>query len=729
MHLKCVINANTTWTNFRCQVHIITSVIPESQNILNVSESCSFSFLFIILRQFSCFLFLFKELQSKVNEIDVLEQQISEIQINVEPPSTKKTKKKVKTNGKKKSNSPAPQQLEDRKLVAQENTKSSKVTDPTTLVDSFFMNNDSNQVKQELEFKDKVKTTTELTPPHASTLDQAKDLPTLHNYQPFQPFQPGHVIQNVQHVQPGPVQYLDQFQPGGPQPGGPQLQHGYNLEQYQPENIIYIDQFQSGTPPYNMEQHYPGPVQYQEQYQIGTSLQFQSGHAPNIQQPEQLGQFQPFLHMDPPGTNLPMPIESQQQQGQLNPTGTMIGVDGLLLGYQPHNNTVGYQQQQQQQQHGGKNHHLQYQGTVAKFIRDRREEDKAYGFIDAQSITEKGMPRSKNSTAPTSTTEVAGDVGGREQKPNDMFFSAHSVQSNLLDLQRGDEVEFRKFVSNKALARNNNKAKAANVTVVKLSRRDHDTLSDYLDKVKGILEPYSTNSRQRQRALYNRRIGLSRRGGFGGRLDSGDGEEREEKVEYDPQQMLKLISSPIVWQCVAEQISTSETSNSNSAEDGGDALLEKFLSTIMLLHDKIRTLDERFRQVLLHITSEHKFFNPVRGRFRGYVDKLANGWKSIGDTSTNNDDFQFFDSESSDDSIGSPHYMRRHRARNLSKTQRRKAELDSKKKTRVLAQKFLNLVAKVIKHKRVFFFFVSMSYILFCLLLYSYQFVINFIFL
>ena len=146
--------------------------------------------------------------------------------------------------------------------------------------------------------------------------------------------------------------------------------------------------------------------------------------------------------------------------------------------------------------------------------------------------------------------------------------------------------------------------------------------------------------------------------------------------------MIKLICSPIVWQCVAEQISICDNHQNNghysTTINNSDRLLEKFLKIMLLLHGKIRTLDERFRQVLLHITSEHKFFNPVRGRFRGYVDHLANSWKAVGDSAINND--SDFDSDSSDDSIRS--------------WARRRAESDTKKK-RELTQKFLNLIAKV----------------------------------
>ena len=277
-------------------------------------------------------------------------------------------------------------------------------------------------------------------------------------------------------------------------------------------------------------------VQYLNQIQLESSGnipakgQFQHGPSPNVH--FQPGELQlnnvPILPVDLSGIN-PMNIESEQiqaiNQPPLLPSQTLVGVDSLLLGYHPTTNTA-TQLQQQRVDNKNPHHHLQYQGTIANFIRDRREEDKAYGFINSQSITEKGVPRNKSNSV--QTTETGAD---REQKSKDIFFSAHSVQSNLLDLQRGDEVEFRIFISNKA-ARNNSKPKAANVTVIKLSKRDNDTLSDYLDKVKAILEPESTSmatqhNRRMQRMGRFERGGY--RGGFRGGLDSGDEENDKEE--------------------------------------------------------------------------------------------------------------------------------------------------------------------------------------------------------
>ena len=179
-------------------------------------------------------------------------------------------------------------------------------------------------------------------------------------------------------------------------------------------------------------------------------------------------------------------------------------------------------------------------------------------------------------------------------------------------------MEFRVFIShnNKARNNNNNKPKAANVRVVKLSKRDHGKLLDYLEQVEKLLQPAVAIAGE-----FNK-VGLFRDDIYNEYSDrrnmsamNVDDEENQDNGigQYDSSQTMKLLSSPVVWQCIAEQISQYQN---------GDVLVEKFLEVILLLHERIRTLDERFRQVLLHITSEHKFFNPVRGRFRSYVDQF-----------------------------------------------------------------------------------------------------------
>ena len=254
---------------------------------------------------------------------------------------------------------------------------------------------------------------------------------------------------------------------------------------------------------------------------------------------------------------------------------------------------------------------IQYQGKVATFIRKDEEGKRPFGFITCPELQDK-----------KDLEETTAGINDNK-KSDDTFFSFQDVQSNLLDLQRGDEVEFRLFVSHNKAARNNNKPKAANVTVVKLSKRDHGTIFDYLEQVEKLLQPAAFVDAQEVNKVDFYRDGIfddyddirrGRRRSHDLFTALSDDEKRGNDVgKYDPSQTMKLLSSPVVWQCLAEQI---------SQHQNGDALLEKFLDTIMLLHDKIRTLDERFRQVLLHITSEHKFFNPVRGRFRNYVDQL-----------------------------------------------------------------------------------------------------------
>ena len=237
-----------------------------------------------------------------------------------------------------------------------------------------------------------------------------------------------------------------------------------------------------------------------------------------------------------------------------------------------------------------KRERLQYQGIIANFIR-KNDGKTPFGFITCLELQNQRQG-----------TGVA--VADENKKSDDIFFSSQDVQSNLLDLQRGDKVEFRIFVSKKA---NNAKPKAANVTVLKLSKRKQQAIFEYIDQVKGLLQPESDiikPDRNNQSQFEGNH--------FSDLSEDEDGNNKTYE-KYDPRRTMKLLSSPVVWQCLAEQISLYEN---------GDTLLENFLEVVLMLHEKIRTLDERFRQVLLHVTSEHKFFNPVRGRFRSYVDQF-----------------------------------------------------------------------------------------------------------
>ena len=459
---------------------------------------------------------------------------------------------------------------------------------------------------------------------------------------------PGSLIHDGSHFQHGAIQNT----------GHLQLRPVPNMGDLQPVSVPDMGHFPPGPIP-NIGYLQHRPVQNMAHFPSGPIPimgPFPSGHFPNMDHTQPMrSEIPPLVH----GAT-PLNVASCLPYPQLTPE-TVVELDSLLLGYQP--TSV---QQSPNQQRVDKKHHLQYQGTVARFIRDKNEEGKAFGFIQSHSIIEKGIGKPSDmvkggTTLPKTTT----DNGERaDQKLSDIYFSFHTVQSNLLDLQRGDEVEFRIFVSKKA---NNAKPKATNVTVVKLSKRKQQMIFDYIDQVKGLLQPESDNIKPDRR--YQHRFG---RNHF---ADSDEDEDGNKKTgeEYDPRQTMKLLSSPVVWQCLAEQISLYENS---------DQLLEKFLEVVLMLHEKIRTLDERFRQVLLHVTSEHKFFNPVRGRFRSYVDQLTNNNR------TNNNNIRFF---YSDDTDSDEYGFASSRAANY-KDQRKMKIFES---PRDLVQKFLILVAKV----------------------------------
>ena len=277
-----------------------------------------------------------------------------------------------------------------------------------------------------------------------------------------------------------------------------------------------------------------------------------------------------------------LPPQPLTEQPPSNPAEACHVSNSLLLGYQPKGQWDTTSDQQQKQRIDTRN--LQYRGTVEKFI--RKKGGNAFGFID--SICEKD-------TGQQWKTQDETKKGGNYKKADDMFFSFNEVQSNLLDLQRGDVVEFRIFLSKKF---QNSKQKAANVTVVKLTKRSHRTLLEYIKLVKKLLYPEEKpNPWSYDWTQLKSRFGFGFDSDF---LDEGDGRRKEGDTdeEYVPRHIMKLLSSPTVWQCVAEQISTlEEEKDEDDEEDCGDAMLEEFLEVILMLHQKIRTLDERFRQV------------------------------------------------------------------------------------------------------------------------------------
>ena len=228
-----------------------------------------------------------------------------------------------------------------------------------------------------------------------------------------------------------------------------------------------------------------------------------------------------------------------------------------------------------------KKRRMQYQGQVVSVIR-KNDGKTPFGFIRCEELLNSGViEKSEN------------------DKQNDIFFSFDDVQSNQLDLKKDDDVEFRIFISK----RTGQKPKAANVMVLQLANRTLQELLDYVNKVQTMLSP---NEEIRLHEDWDNLL-----------LDSphyGDQQEVRKEKEYDPKEIMKLLTSPVLWQCVAKQVA--HFSNS-------EPLLEKFIEVLTLLHEKIRTSEERFRQVLINVTGEAKFFNPVRGRFRSYMNGIS----------------------------------------------------------------------------------------------------------
>ena len=150
------------------------------------------------------------------------------------------------------------------------------------------------------------------------------------------------------------------------------------------------------------------------------------------------------------------------------------------------------------------------------------------------------------------------------EKNNDIFFSFQDVSSNQLWLRDGDRVEYRL-----AVKKTMQKPKASKVNVTYLIERSDIQISEYLVKVCDNLTD----------------------------------------VQSD---VIKYISSTCVWQQLTRMISW------NISNDLSILLIR----TLLHINSKVKTLNERFKEVLVSITQTF-FFKPNHGRLKQLIESLC----------------------------------------------------------------------------------------------------------
>ena len=253
------------------------------------------------------------------------------------------------------------------------------------------------------------------------------------------------------------------------------------------------------------------------------------------------------------------------------------------------------QQQQQQQQPRYKKKQQQekkivkskYQGRVERIV--RKNNSTPFGFLK-YNISIKDDNNNNN------ILENTNDAAANETKETrkEIFFSYHNIQTNRMELQRGDQVEFLILDKKNQYGR----PKAINITVRRLAHRTAEELLAYVASVKILLLSSDRNAKELRTQVSSESPDVKKK-------------EREgrpnRKVEFNPREVL---ASPVIWQCVARQVAFFENNH---------ILCENFLQCLLLLVKYRRTMEEMCRRVILGVTSEYNFFNPIRGRFRNYI--------------------------------------------------------------------------------------------------------------
>ena len=149
----------------------------------------------------------------------------------------------------------------------------------------------------------------------------------------------------------------------------------------------------------------------------------------------------------------------------------------------------------------------------------------------------------------TADDDSADDESANKQEEKEIFFSFHNVQSNLLDLQRGDQIEF-SILDNKNNNNNNrykterNRPKAINITILKLAHRKAPVLFEYIELIKNLL---SSSDNRGARKRY-----IASLGSTGSRQNQLKERKSDEICQFHPRQ---VMASPVTWQCVARQVS------------------------------------------------------------------------------------------------------------------------------------------------------------------------------
>lgn len=162
---------------------------------------------------------------------------------------------------------------------------------------------------------------------------------------------------------------------------------------------------------------------------------------------------------------------------------------------------------------------------------------------------------------------------GPECPGQDIFFHFDRVQSNFLPLKRGDQVEFNLSKQKNTTASKHKSISAAKVMVLKIEKRSLDEINEYLNIVEDKIEI----------------------------------KDAAEKV--DQGSISLLLMSTNVWKNVTDIICGFINDN--------DVLL-RFLNILVYLEQSIKTLDERYRQVLKAVGTA-KLLNPLRGRMKTLI--------------------------------------------------------------------------------------------------------------
>ena len=191
-----------------------------------------------------------------------------------------------------------------------------------------------------------------------------------------------------------------------------------------------------------------------------------------------------------------------------------------------------------------------------------------------------------------------------KSRTRDFYFNYDfAMQSNGIEPQVGDEVEFRIRQLNAKRRGDSRECKATNIIITHLNQRSYKVLVEYITYIKTLLTDEET---------FQQSLGTS---------------HREKQETESGSSLIQIISAPGVWHGVAEQVAAYARTD---REEGYDELQE-LLEVLILIHERVYTLHGRFKQVMVAIMkdSNHNSFTGAVKMFVKENQHKAKKWVVI----------------------------------------------------------------------------------------------------